>query len=60
MNGTAKGAFLVQEKVGDCKACLRPVYCNDGFLTGAVMEDQSLLCLECIDREQADERERDT
>lgn len=40
----------MRELVGHCKECNREVYCQDGFLNGVVLEDQSVVCFECMDR----------
>lgn len=42
----------MQELVGHCKECNKHIFCNDGFLTGVVAEDKSLLCFECSGKEQ--------
>ena len=42
----------MQELVGLCKECNKQIFCNDGFLNGIVLDDQSLLCFDCSDKEQ--------
>jgi len=42
----------MQELVGHCKACKRKIYCNDGFINGIVLEDESLICFDCSEEEQ--------
>ncbi len=42
---------MIQELVGSCTACKKPIYCNDGFINGNVLEDKTLLCFECFDKE---------
>lgn len=37
----------MQEFVGSCKECGKQIYCNEGFLAGIVMEDKSVICLDC-------------
>lgn len=44
----------MRELVGRCKACGREVFCNDGFFTGIVLEDKSVICFECEEKEQQD------
>lgn len=42
----------MQELVGNCKKCNKQIFCNDGFLNGVVLEDKSLICFDCADKEQ--------
>ncbi|MCQ6559402.1 hypothetical protein [Paenibacillus mendelii] len=41
----------MQELVGECKECKKPVYCKDGFIDGIVLDDQTLVCFDCSDKE---------
>ncbi len=45
----------MRELVGHCKVCGCEVYCNDGFFTGIVLEDKSVICFECEEKERPDE-----
>jgi hypothetical protein len=47
-----KGGNAVQELVGHCKECNIPIYCKDGFLDGIVLEDNSLHCFDCYDKDE--------
>ena len=47
----------MRELVGHCKACGSEIYCNDGFFTGIVLEDKSVICFECEEKEQRDDTE---
>ncbi|BBH24147.1 hypothetical protein Back11_54920 [Paenibacillus baekrokdamisoli] len=42
----------MQELVGQCKTCNKHIFCQDGFINGVVLEDKSLLCFDCYDKEQ--------
>jgi hypothetical protein len=42
----------MQELVGHCKECSKEIYCKDGFLEGIVLEDKSLVCLDCSNEKQ--------
>jgi hypothetical protein len=42
----------MQELVGYCKKCNKPIFCNNGFLNGVVLEDKSLVCFDCSDAKQ--------
>lgn len=37
----------MQELIGPCRQCGKPVYCRDGFLDGVVLEDGSASCFAC-------------
>lgn len=43
----------MQDLVGQCKACKRKIYCNDGFINGIVLEDTTLICFDCSEHEQS-------
>lgn len=38
----------MQELVGECKACKKQIFCNDGFINGVVLDDNTLICFECF------------
>lgn len=42
----------MQEFVGSCKECKKQIFCNDGFISGVVLEDKNLICFNCFDKEQ--------
>lgn len=42
----------MRERVGDCKQCGKPVYCNEGFLNGVVLEDRTLVCFDCAEHSE--------
>lgn len=41
----------MQELVGECKECKKPIFCHDGFIDGVVLDDNTLICFECFDGE---------
>lgn len=41
----------MQELVGYCISCNKPVFCQDGFINGLVLEDKTLLCFDCSEEE---------
>ncbi len=41
----------MQELVGECKDCKKPVFCHDGFIDGVVLDDNTLICFECFNEE---------
>ncbi|MFD0679275.1 MULTISPECIES: hypothetical protein [unclassified Paenibacillus] len=43
----------MQELVGHCIKCNKPIMCEDGFLNGIVVEDKTLICFECSEEEQS-------
>lgn len=45
----------MQEFIGHCKACSKRIYCEDGFLNGAVMDDKSLICFDCLESGKSQE-----
>ena len=51
-------AGKMRELVGYCKACGREVYCNDGFFTGIVLEDKTIVCFDCADEDKGRDKER--
>lgn len=44
----------MRELVGKCRQCGKDVYCEDGFLNGAVVEGVGVICSDCAypDKEQ--------
>jgi hypothetical protein len=48
---TTGEVMFVKELVGECKACKKPVFCNDGFINGVVLDDNTLICFECFNEE---------
>ncbi|NQX67701.1 hypothetical protein HQN90_16395 [Paenibacillus alba] len=43
----------MQELAGLCRECKKEIYCMEGFLTGVLTEDQTLLCFICSDKAQS-------
>nr|WP_145165051.1 hypothetical protein [Paenibacillus terrae] len=43
----------MREWIGKCRDCGRDIYCENGFLNGVVLEDQSLKCFPCGEQEDA-------
>ncbi|GIO58176.1 MULTISPECIES: hypothetical protein [Paenibacillus] len=43
----------MREWIGKCRDCGRDIYCENGFLNGVVLEDQSLKCFPCAEQEDA-------
>lgn len=41
----------MQELVGYCISCNKQVFCQDGFINGVVLEDKTLLCFDCSEKE---------
>lgn len=39
----------MNEKVGNCNQCNKPVYCQAGFLQGKVQDDKTVLCFACAE-----------
>lgn len=39
----------MEELIGHCRACEKPIYCKMGFLDGIVQEDKTLVCFDCSD-----------
>ncbi|WP_167355937.1 hypothetical protein [Paenibacillus oryzisoli] len=37
----------MEELIGHCRICEKPIYCRMGFLDGVVQSDQTLLCFDC-------------
>lgn len=37
----------MEELIGLCRTCEKPIYCKMGFLDGVVQPDKSLLCFDC-------------
>lgn len=49
----------MQELVGQCSECGKPIYCKMGFLDGIVQDDKSILCFECLgDEGETSEEDR--
>ncbi|MFD1428380.1 hypothetical protein JOD24_003143 [Kroppenstedtia sanguinis] len=46
----------MQERVGNCTDCGRPVDCLDGFLNGVILQDGRLRCFLC-DEKNKEEKE---
>lgn len=44
----------MQELIGHCHKCEKPIYCKMGFLEGIVLADKSLLCFDCAGEEPKD------
>ncbi|UKS29189.1 hypothetical protein LOZ80_09740 [Paenibacillus sp. HWE-109] len=44
----------MQELVGHCHNCQKEIYCLDGFFTGVIFTDKTLLCFTCAEDEQAE------
>ncbi|MNY63064.1 hypothetical protein D3C86_1999770 [compost metagenome] len=49
------GRERMEELIGHCRKCEKPVYCKMGFLDGVVQADKSLLCFNCSEEESAKE-----
>ncbi|WP_309119468.1 hypothetical protein [Paenibacillus sp.] len=47
----------MREFVGNCRSCESPIYCNEGFLNGIVMEDKTLLCFDCSEEPNEEKEE---
>ncbi|RPF52264.1 hypothetical protein [Aquisalibacillus elongatus] len=43
----------MEELVGHCHSCEKPVYCENGFLNG-VHEEQQLYCTDCYSKKERD------
>lgn len=41
----------MQELVGQCKECKKQIFCKDGFINGIVLEDKSLICFDCFNKD---------
>jgi hypothetical protein len=41
------GVAIMEELIGHCRTCEKPIYCKMGFLDGVVQADKSLVCFEC-------------
>lgn len=39
----------MEEFIGHCRICKKPIYCKMGFLDGVVQADKSLVCFDCSD-----------
>ncbi|WP_171628885.1 hypothetical protein [Paenibacillus plantarum] len=37
----------MEELIGHCCTCEKPIYCKMGFLDGVMQADKSLVCFEC-------------
>ncbi|MDR6553459.1 hypothetical protein [Paenibacillus qinlingensis] len=37
----------MEELIGHCRTCEKPIYCRMGFLDGVVQPDKTLLCFDC-------------
>ncbi|WCK55819.1 hypothetical protein PP175_07755 [Aneurinibacillus sp. Ricciae_BoGa-3] len=48
----------MQEYVGDCIKCGRNIYCHDGFIGAVVTEPGKMVCFECMER-QNEENKKD-
>ncbi|SEM60957.1 hypothetical protein [Paenibacillus sp. OV219] len=47
----------MRELVGLCQLCNHTVYCEDGFLNGAIEESGRLICSDCAkEREEREEQ----
>ncbi|WP_179281435.1 hypothetical protein [Paenibacillus sp. XY044] len=44
----------MREWIGKCRDCGRDIYCENGFLNGVVLEDQSLKCFGCAEQQDAE------
>lgn len=42
----------MQELVGCCKECKKQIFCNDGFINGIILDDKTLICFDCFDKDQ--------
>ncbi|MBB3131872.1 alpha-D-ribose 1-methylphosphonate 5-phosphate C-P lyase [Paenibacillus rhizosphaerae] len=43
----------MREWIGKCRDCGKDIYCENGFLNGVVLDDQSLKCFACAEQEDA-------
>ncbi|MED2973588.1 MULTISPECIES: hypothetical protein [Fictibacillus] len=41
----------MKEYVGECSQCKKPIYCLEGFLNGIHVDQTTLLCFSCAERE---------
>ena len=46
----------MKELVGFCAVCNREIYCQDGFLDGVILDDQSLQCFSCDSKNTEDQQ----
>lgn len=46
----------MRERVGQCKTCGAPIYCEDGFFNGILLPGHQYLCMSCHD-EQTDHQQ---
>ncbi|WP_169810196.1 hypothetical protein [Paenibacillus glacialis] len=42
----------MQEFVGHCKECSKEIYCYDGFISGIVLENQTVICFDCSEEDE--------
>jgi hypothetical protein len=46
-----KGEWPLEEFVGFCSKCGKPIHCLSGFLNGVISEEQEMLyCFECYQK----------
>ncbi|MBU8908663.1 hypothetical protein [Desertibacillus haloalkaliphilus] len=45
----------MKEAVGSCVNCGKTVFCENGFLAGAVADDKRLYCFSCLEEESDDQ-----
>jgi hypothetical protein len=45
----------MQELIGFCKYCHKPVYCLDGFFDGVILENREISCFQCDNKLNKDE-----
>lgn len=45
----------MEEQVGLCAACSKPMVCKSGFLEGVVLADGTLLCFPCAKKNEEQE-----
>ncbi|RAK16997.1 hypothetical protein B0I26_1141 [Anoxybacillus vitaminiphilus] len=50
----AKGEWRLEEFVGFCSGCGKPIHCLHGFLNGIVSEEKEMLyCFQCYEKKEA-------
>lgn len=47
---SGREGLRIQERVGYCTDCGRPVDCLDGFFNGVILEDGRLRCFPCDEK----------
>jgi hypothetical protein len=51
-----KGEWRLEEFIGFCSRCGKPIHCLHGFLNGVISEEKEMLyCFQCYKKKEAEQ-----